>query len=111
MLVLEGVRAGYGTIEVLKGIDLRVDEGEIVTLIGANGAGKTSTLMCASGVLRRRAGTMWRSIPTRTFSHTVMSGKSRMFWKVRAIPTPAIALGDFPTSSVCSRRIDPSSAR
>jgi branched-chain amino acid transport system ATP-binding protein len=56
MLVLEGVRACYGTIEVLKGIDLRVEEGEIVTLIGANGAGKTSTLMCASGVLKRRAG-------------------------------------------------------
>ncbi len=56
MLLLEGVRAGYGTIEVLKGIDLRVEEGEIVTLIGANGAGKTSTLMCASGILRRRAG-------------------------------------------------------
>src|SRR5262245_49862262 len=56
MLVLEGIHAGYGTIEVLKGIDLHVDEGEIVTLIGANGAGKTSTLMCACGVLRRRAG-------------------------------------------------------
>ncbi len=56
MLVLEGIRAGYGTIEVLKGIDLHVDEGEIVTLIGANGAGKTSTLMCACGILRRRAG-------------------------------------------------------
>jgi branched-chain amino acid transport system ATP-binding protein len=58
MLVLEGVRAGYGTIEVLKGIDLRVDEGEIVTLIGANGAGKTSTLMCICGILRRRGGTI-----------------------------------------------------
>jgi branched-chain amino acid transport system ATP-binding protein len=56
MLDLHAVRAGYGTIEVLKGIDLRVDEGEIVTLIGANGAGKTSTLMCACGVLRRRSG-------------------------------------------------------
>jgi branched-chain amino acid transport system ATP-binding protein len=59
MLVLEGVRAGYGTIEVLKGIDLEVKEGEIVTLIGANGAGKTSTLMCASGVLKLRAGKIW----------------------------------------------------
>jgi branched-chain amino acid transport system ATP-binding protein len=59
MLILEGVRAGYGTIEVLKGIDLEVKEGEIVTLIGANGAGKTSTLMCASGVLKLRAGKIW----------------------------------------------------
>jgi branched-chain amino acid transport system ATP-binding protein len=56
MLELIDVRAGYGTIEVLKGISLHVDEGEIVTLIGANGAGKTSTLMTACGVVKARAG-------------------------------------------------------
>ena len=56
MLKLEGVRAGYGAIEVLKGIDLHVDEGEIVTLIGANGAGKTTTLMTICGLVRPRAG-------------------------------------------------------
>src|SRR5207245_9964846 len=53
---LEDVRAGYGPIEVLKGISLDVNEGEIVTMIGANGAGKTSTLMCISGVNRVRSG-------------------------------------------------------
>jgi branched-chain amino acid transport system ATP-binding protein len=56
LLSVENVRAGYGPIEVLKGISLEVNEGEIVTMIGANGAGKTSTLMCISGVNRVRAG-------------------------------------------------------
>ena len=56
MLELDGVGAGYGAIEVLKGISLRVDEGEIVTLIGANGAGKTTTLMTIAGLVKARAG-------------------------------------------------------
>ena len=74
MLVLEGVRAGYGTIEVLKGIDLRVDEGEIVTLIGANGAGKTTLLRTISGLIRPRAGAIrfeGRDI-TRTPPHEIV---------------------------------------
>jgi branched-chain amino acid transport system ATP-binding protein len=58
LLRLDGVRAGYGVIEVLKGISLEVHEGEIVTLIGANGAGKTTTLMCVSGAVRVRDGTI-----------------------------------------------------
>ena len=58
LLTLDGVRAGYGLIEVLKGISLEVNEGEIVTLIGANGAGKTTTLMCVSGAVRVREGTI-----------------------------------------------------
>jgi branched-chain amino acid transport system ATP-binding protein len=56
MLRVEGVRAGYGPCEVLKGISLTVHAGETVTLIGANGAGKTSTLMCVSGCLAARSG-------------------------------------------------------
>jgi len=56
LLRLEDVHAGYGPIEVLKGISLDVNEGEIVTMIGANGAGKTSTLMCISGCNRVRSG-------------------------------------------------------
>jgi branched-chain amino acid transport system ATP-binding protein len=58
LLELRDLHAGYGRIEVLKGISLTVDEGEIVTLIGANGAGKTTTLMTISGVLRPRSGSM-----------------------------------------------------
>jgi branched-chain amino acid transport system ATP-binding protein len=56
LLETENLRAGYGLIEVLKGLDLEVNEGEIVTVIGANGAGKTSTLMCLSGCNRVRQG-------------------------------------------------------
>jgi branched-chain amino acid transport system ATP-binding protein len=56
MLELDQLRAGYGNIEALHGISLNVDEGEIVTLIGANGAGKTTALMTISGCVRARAG-------------------------------------------------------
>ena len=56
LLDVENLRAGYGPIDVLRGISLAVDAGEIVTLIGANGAGKTTTLMCISGAVRAREG-------------------------------------------------------
>ena len=58
MLEVEELHAGYGAIEVLKGISLRVNKGEIVTLIGANGAGKTSTLMTICGCVPTRAGSV-----------------------------------------------------
>lgn len=56
LLSIQNVRAGYGPIEALKGVSIEVHGGEIVTLIGANGAGKSSTLMCVSGLLRARSG-------------------------------------------------------
>jgi branched-chain amino acid transport system ATP-binding protein len=56
LLRIEDVRAAYGSVEALKGISLEVREGELVTLIGANGAGKTSTLKAISGLLRPTAG-------------------------------------------------------
>jgi branched-chain amino acid transport system ATP-binding protein len=58
MLLVEGLRARYGRIEVLHGLDLRVDSGEIVTVIGANGAGKTTLLRCLSGVHPLAGGTV-----------------------------------------------------
>ncbi|MGH2626637.1 MAG: ABC transporter ATP-binding protein, partial [Anaerolineales bacterium] len=51
-----GVVAGYGGITAVKGIALDVNEGEIVTLIGSNGAGKSTTLRTISGLVRTRAG-------------------------------------------------------
>jgi branched-chain amino acid transport system ATP-binding protein len=51
MLELKNVHAAYGKIRALQGVSLRVDAGEIVCLIGANGAGKTSLLNAASGLL------------------------------------------------------------
>jgi branched-chain amino acid transport system ATP-binding protein len=56
MLEVAGVHASYGPIEALRGIDLEVAEGELVCVIGANGAGKTSMLRAISGVLRPRRG-------------------------------------------------------
>ncbi|MEK6683738.1 MAG: ABC transporter ATP-binding protein [Nitrospirota bacterium] len=56
MLKLEDVHAYYGPIEALKGISLEVKEGEIVALIGANGAGKSTVLMTISGALAPRQG-------------------------------------------------------
>jgi branched-chain amino acid transport system ATP-binding protein len=50
LLELEDVHVHYGKIEALRGISLQVDEGEIVTLIGANGAGKSTTLKTISGL-------------------------------------------------------------
>jgi len=56
MLELENVSAGYGSIAALHGISLRVEKGSIVTLVGANGAGKSSTLRTVSGLLKARSG-------------------------------------------------------
>jgi branched-chain amino acid transport system ATP-binding protein len=53
LLNVEGLRAGYGPINVLADLDLHVDEGEIVVVLGANGAGKTTTMRAISGVIHR----------------------------------------------------------
>jgi branched-chain amino acid transport system ATP-binding protein len=59
LLELRDVHTFYGNIHALKGISLTVDRGEIVTLIGANGAGKSTTLKTISGLLRPRSGEIW----------------------------------------------------
>ena len=56
LLELDDVHTYYGNIHALKGISLTVDEGEIVTLIGSNGAGKSTTLRTISGVAHARQG-------------------------------------------------------
>jgi branched-chain amino acid transport system ATP-binding protein len=58
MLELDDVHSFYGNIEALKGISLTVEEGEIVTLIGSNGAGKSTTLRSISGLTPPRVGTI-----------------------------------------------------
>lgn len=59
MLKLENVQSGYGNILAVKDISLEINQGEIITLIGANGAGKSTTLMTISGVVRCRAGKIY----------------------------------------------------
>jgi len=56
MLELVDVNVYYGAVHALKGISLKVNQGEIVTLIGANGAGKTTTLKTISGILKPKVG-------------------------------------------------------
>ncbi|MEG0423695.1 MAG: ABC transporter ATP-binding protein [Erysipelotrichaceae bacterium] len=56
MLKIEQLKVNYGVIAAIKGIDLEVNEGEIVTLIGANGAGKTSILKAISGLEKIKSG-------------------------------------------------------
>jgi branched-chain amino acid transport system ATP-binding protein len=58
ILDLKDVHTYYGSIQALKGISLNVNEGEIVTLIGANGAGKSTTLRSINGLNRPRRGTI-----------------------------------------------------
>ena len=58
VLELEDVHTYYGSIHALKGVSLKVHEGEIVTLIGANGAGKSTTLRSINGVNHPREGTI-----------------------------------------------------
>ena len=58
ILELDDVHSYYGNIHALKGVSLIVDAGEIVTLIGSNGAGKSTTLRTISGIVRPREGTI-----------------------------------------------------
>lgn len=67
MLRVEGIHVYYGSIHAIKGVSFEVNEGEIVTLIGANGAGKSTTLNTVAGLLKPRQGTV-------TFEGKVISG-------------------------------------
>ena len=58
MLKVDNIEVYYGHIHALKGVSLDVREGELVSLLGANGAGKSTTLMTISGIIRPRSGTV-----------------------------------------------------
>ena len=58
ILKISGLKVNYGGIEAVKGIDFTVTSGQIVTLIGANGAGKSSTLRTIAGLVKPKAGTV-----------------------------------------------------
>ena len=58
MLKIENLQVAYGGIQALRGIDLEVPDGKIVTLIGANGAGKSTTLRTISGLVKAKAGSV-----------------------------------------------------
>nr|MBA3321413.1 ATP-binding cassette domain-containing protein [Pyrinomonadaceae bacterium] len=56
MLNIENISVNYGAIEALRGVSMRVEQGEVITLIGANGAGKTTTLRTITGLLTPKEG-------------------------------------------------------
>ena len=56
LLKVEALQVAYGHIEAVKGIDFELEEGRITTLVGANGAGKSTTLLALSGLVRKAAG-------------------------------------------------------
>lgn len=56
LLDVRGLQAGYGPSKVLHGVDFIVDRGEVITLLGRNGMGKSTTLKCVIGILRATAG-------------------------------------------------------
>ena len=58
MLVVEALEAAYGVSQVLFGVTFRVDAGEVVTLLGRNGMGKTTTVRAIMGILRPKSGTV-----------------------------------------------------
>jgi len=56
LLKVENLHVYYGSIHAIKGVSFDVNEGEVVTLIGANGAGKSTTLNTVSGLLKPKSG-------------------------------------------------------
>ena len=56
LLKVDGLKVAYGHIEAVKGIDFELHEGQITTLVGANGAGKSTTLLALSGLVKKAAG-------------------------------------------------------
>ena len=62
MLIVDNIHSYYGSIHALKGISLNVDKGEIVTLIGANGAGKSTTLRTITGLMKPSIGQIFLNV-------------------------------------------------
>jgi len=93
MLVLDNVSVNYGAIEALRGISLRVEKGEVVTLIGANGAGKTTTLRTITGLLEPKEGSV-------TFEGDEIGGKPTHKLVARGISMSPEGRGVFANLSV-----------
>jgi branched-chain amino acid transport system ATP-binding protein len=81
LLELKNVSSAYGSVEALRGVSLHVEKGEIVTLLGANGAGKSTTLRTISGLIRPTNGEIWfegQRIDTVSPEHIVRLGISHV---------------------------------
>ena len=104
MLSLSGVSASYGAVPAVSDISIEVGEGEAVGLLGANGAGKSTTLRAISGLVKMSSGMI-------TFASTVMPPNGRATWNVRTRPWAQMSHGRNPTSSRPKAVIEPESGR
>ena len=76
ILTVDDLHVFYGSIHAIKGVSFHVKQGEIVTLIGANGAGKTTILQTISGLLKPRTGSIvFNNIPTDTIKPHLLVSK------------------------------------
>ena len=82
LLEVADIHTYYGNIEALKGVSLEVEEGEIVTLIGSNGAGKSTTLRSISGLNAPRKGTI--RFDGRDITHTPAPDIVPAAWRSRS---------------------------
>ena len=81
LLELKNVSSAYGSVEALRGVSLHVEQGEIVTLLGANGAGKSTTLRTISSLIKPTSGEIWfegRRIDTLSPEEIVRMGISHV---------------------------------
>ncbi|HEY5922195.1 MAG TPA: ABC transporter ATP-binding protein [Kofleriaceae bacterium] len=89
MLEISGLDVHYGGIHALKGVSMRVEAGEVVTLIGANGAGKTTTLRAISGLVKPSGGSV-RFMGEEIASAKASGPKWKQWWKGDGIGAHAI---------------------
>ncbi|MET0577124.1 MAG: ABC transporter ATP-binding protein [Ilumatobacteraceae bacterium] len=119
VLAAVGVDAGYGAIEVVRGLDLEVHPGEVVTLLGSNGAGKTTTLLTLAGELAPLRGEVrWEGTRITSPLHRRAKLGMRFVTEERSIfpslttaenlrlghGSPELALGLFPELNALLRR-------
>ena len=115
MLEVEGLRAGYGPIVVLRGVDLAIGDGEIVAMIGPNGAGKSTTLAAIAGMIPRQGEIRLDGEPLpSTAEQVVKKGVAlvpqgrRVFWRMTVEEN--LFMGAYPngvTWKSFSRRVEP----
>jgi branched-chain amino acid transport system ATP-binding protein len=94
LLHVLGLRAGYGEVEILRGIDLVVNEGDIVAVLGSNGAGKSTLNLAISGIVPARAGSIefnGRSINNASPAEIVAAGLVHVPEGRRIFPNMSVA--------------------